>query len=247
MGIMEILFLVFGIAIFIASFVIPEMKHSMNENDKRISEKEIHEIIESEMDAVKNRISDIIDETIDYSVEKTERALERLSNEKIIAVNEYSDTVLTEINKYHKEILFLYDMLNDKQRNLKETAQAVTKTANEAKQAVKNVIKDSEAMQLEVQSQIITSAPESITEEVKTESFHLDSNRKEISNQQIRKMIMQPEVHLTEEDDIGENSNGRILQLHKEGKTHMQIAKELGLGMGEIKLVVDLFEGSVKS
>lgn len=247
MGIMEILFLVFGIAIFIASFVIPEMKHSMNENDKRISEKEIHEIIESEMDAVKNRISDIIDETIDYSVEKTERALERLSNEKIIAVNEYSDTVLTEINKYHKEILFLYDMLNDKQRNLKETAQAVTKTANEAKQAVKNVIKDSEAMQLEVQSKIITSAPESITEEVKTESFHLDSNRKEISNQQIRKMIMQPEVHLTEEDDIGENSNGRILQLHKEGKTHMQIAKELGLGMGEIKLVVDLFEGSVKS
>lgn len=247
MGIMEILFLVFGIAIFIASFVIPEMKHSMNENDKRISEKEIHEIIESEMDAVKNRISDIIDETIDYSVEKTERALERLSNEKIIAVNEYSDTVLTEINKYHKEILFLYDMLNDKQRNLKETAQAVTKTANEAKQAVKNVIKDSEAMQLEVQSKIITSAPESITEEVKTESFHLDSNMKEISNQQIRKMIMQPEVHLTEEDDIGENSNGRILQLHKEGKTHMQIAKELGLGMGEIKLVVDLFEGSVKS
>lgn len=32
--------------------------------------------------------------------------MERLTNEKIMAVNEYSDTVLEEINKNHKEAVF---------------------------------------------------------------------------------------------------------------------------------------------
>jgi uncharacterized phage infection (PIP) family protein YhgE len=39
------------------------------------------------------------------------------------------------------------------------------------------------------------------------------------------------------------NSNERILELHKAGKSNMAIAKELGLGLGEVKLVLDLFEG----
>ena len=41
----------------------------------------------------------------------------------------------------------------------------------------------------------------------------------------------------------GRNSNERILELHKAGKSNMAIAKELGLGIGEVKLVIDLFEG----
>ena len=44
-------------------------------------------------------------------------------------------------------------------------------------------------------------------------------------------------------DSNGMNSNDRILSLHKEGKSNMAIAKELGLGIGEVKLVIDLFEG----
>ena len=41
----------------------------------------------------------------------------------------------------------------------------------------------------------------------------------------------------------GRNNNERILELHKTGKSNMAIAKELGLGIGEVKLVIDLFEG----
>ena len=40
-----------------------------------------------------------------------------------------------------------------------------------------------------------------------------------------------------------ENSNERILGLHKAGKSNMAIARELGLGIGEVKLVIDLYEG----
>ena len=38
------------------------------------------------------------------------------------------------------------------------------------------------------------------------------------------------------------NNNDRILSLHKEGKSNMAIAKELDLGVGEVKLVLDLFK-----
>ena len=31
--------------------------------------------------------------------------------------------------------------------------------------------------------------------------------------------------------------------MHNEGKSNMAIAKELGLGIGEVKLVIDLFKG----
>ncbi len=41
----------------------------------------------------------------------------------------------------------------------------------------------------------------------------------------------------------GGNNNERILELHKQGKSNVSIAKELGLGVGEVKLVIDLFEG----
>ena len=39
------------------------------------------------------------------------------------------------------------------------------------------------------------------------------------------------------------NNNEEILRLHKAGKSNMAIAKDLGLGLGEVKLVIDLFEG----
>ena len=38
------------------------------------------------------------------------------------------------------------------------------------------------------------------------------------------------------------NHNERILEMHRMGRSNMAIAKDLGLGIGEVKLVIDLFE-----
>lgn len=37
------------------------------------------------------------------------------------------------------------------------------------------------------------------------------------------------------------NHNQRILNMYRDGKTAVDIAKELGLGVGEVKLVIGLF------
>ena len=54
-----------------------------------------------------------------------------------------------------------------------------------------------------------------------------------------------PEIALpfAQAGDGGRNNNEEILALHREGKSNMAIARELGLGIGEVKLVIDLYKG----
>lgn len=52
------------------------------------------------------------------------------------------------------------------------------------------------------------------------------------------------EMPQREEPHQGYNNNEKILRMHKLGMSKKAIAKELGLGVGEVKLVIDLFEQS---
>ena len=49
-----------------------------------------------------------------------------------------------------------------------------------------------------------------------------------------------------EEIEIGTNRNKEILSLYKKGNSVLEISKALDMGQGEVKLVIDLFQG-VKS
>lgn len=131
---LEIMLLVFGAGAFVGSFLIKGKTEDEN-GGQEVDIELIRDVIEKELVDAKERVAEVVDETLEYAVEKTERASERISNEKIMAINEYSDTVLADINKSHQEVMFLYDMLNDKHNNLKETVKHVDKTAKEAEEA----------------------------------------------------------------------------------------------------------------
>ena len=213
MGTMEIILLIAGGIIFVLSFFIPTGKGA-DAGTKEMVKKEVKNVVAREMDEVKERIEDIVDETVDYAVEKTERSLERVSNEKIMAVNEYSDTVLEDINKNHQEVMFLYDMLNDKHENIKSTVSKIEQTVKEAEAA---------GGQFSVQG---TSAEENEEADMAEETPE-ESQKEDIS--------------FIDGSSEKENQNERILELHNAGKSNVEIAKELGLGVGEVKLVIDLF------
>lgn len=138
MSIIEIVLIIVGIIIFALGYLLPAKKRDVDEEVQLIGEDEVRKLVAQEVEGAKEHISDIVEETVTYAMEKTERSMERVTNEKIMAVNEYSDTVLEEINKNHKEVLFLYDMLNDKHENLKNTVSEAAKTAEEVKQTVKD-------------------------------------------------------------------------------------------------------------
>ena len=131
---LEVALIVFGVGAFAGSFLI-KGKSEEEDEGQQIDVELIRSVIDKEMGDAKERVAEVVDETLEYAVEKTERASERISNEKIMAISEYSETVLADINKSHQEVMFLYDMLNDKHNNLKETVKHVDKTAREAEEA----------------------------------------------------------------------------------------------------------------
>ena len=388
MGIVEIVLIIAGAVICILGYLMPSRKEDVDETlQQLISEDEIRKVVDKEIEDAKTHIVNVVDETITYAMEKTERSMERVTNEKIMAVNEYSDTVLEEINKNHKEVLFLYDMLNDKHDNLKNTVSEATRTAEEIKQTVRdaeitaketqesvkdveNTVREAEdavraVMNAALEAKERGTAPvyaeiaagetereisglrasrfdrevpdigtpdfDREVPDIGTPKFHMDvpdigtpefrtevpdigvpefvdeetdiveietgretahveamevaraasyTGKAEAADQFVP--IAPPRVEIIHDPDSeydyiaeppqteesvpasfsgkqeelrsvaiqftngknnGRNSNERILELHKAGKSNMAIAKELGLGIGEVKLVIDLFEG----
>lgn len=377
MSVTEIVLIIIGAGIFLLGYLLPAGKKDVDEEVQLISEAEIRKLVEGEAESVRERITDIVDETIGYSIEKTERAMERVANEKIMAVNEYSDTVLEEINKNHKEVTFLYDMLNDKH----ETMMADIGEANQVVEEIRQTVRDAEITAVETAKKAKAAedaaegalarirhaessareAQEAVQEAVQSVMGAVEDTRtdlwsihsagtyssevveevqaarvfpaaqeeepvyepepeyvpyepvsvepeepvEETDFQPIRprrvEIIHEPEADYVAEEpelsasaafaemgifgnremadnrgfssgrefggsrepasipaveeprgvdirfaqgkDNGRNSNERILELHKAGKSNMAIAKELGLGLGEVKLVIDLFEG----
>ena len=256
----EIILLAAGGVIFILSFLIPDSRDKKRDGKSAqpVAREEVRVLVAQEMEAVKEHVSDVVDEAVTYAMEKTERSLERLSNEKIMAINEYSDTVMAEIHRNHEEAMFLYDMLNTKHTNLKDTVSKVTQTVKEAEETVNTFQKlaPEPVVPAPVFSQ--TTADESKPSVIKTmdvlppersvpkAAFVREAEEEMATKAVVRKPLwpMAEKVSMVQKKvSEDNNSNDRILQLYQGGMDLVSIAKKLGLGVGEVKLVVDLFNG----
>ena len=274
MGWMEFAFIITGAVILVISFAIPAGKAGKNVQALKIDEGMIKDLVEREIGNAKGRIDDMAEETYHYSLEKTERAMERMSNEKIMAINEYSDQVLTAINKNHQEVMFLYDMLNDKHTNLVNTVSEASQKAKEIRQTVQDAeITVKEAVGLFAEDPAAEAdggenagrteaagrdgslpagmgvedglTSESVQEADAAEFIQISAPRVEMMQNVIKEGKTAGAEDGSEPDadePRGRNNNEKILRLYKLGKSKTAIAKELGVGVGEVKLVIDLFE-----
>jgi hypothetical protein len=263
----EILLIILGVVAFIASFMIKGKPDKKNE-EVVVDPEVIKGMVGKEIGDIKERVNEVVDETLQYAVEKTERASERISNEKIMAINEYSDTVLADINKNHQEVIFLYDMLNEKHNNLKETVKQVDKTTREAKEITKGISESEEKFEaFTTVDQLPHIQPVPTVPAVSTvPTVQPVQPQHPVQTAQIVQMPIvpapQPETVVEEnvelvpavvednseeepEEEKSINNNDRILEMHKAGVNNVEIAKELGLGVGEVKLVINLFKGAI--
>ena len=244
MEVLQVIILLLGAIIFTVSFFIPDKQVS----SKEIREKEenaIKEIIEKELSGIRQRIDEVTEESIERAKDTTERQMDRITNEKMMAINEYSDTVMTEIHKNHEEAVFLYDMLNNKHAQVKTTAAELNQTIKLSKQtqtAVKSkgaekenraAVKESGSKK---KAEVVEQTPE-VVEDTSFEPIEIKETAPVVDTTGIEMMFAS--------DSSESNSNDQILELHKAGKSNMAIARELGLGIGEVKLVIDLFEGGM--
>ena len=231
MGILEIVLLIAGVIIFTGSFFLPLGGEKNTGIDQKSAKEEIHGLVEEEMNNVRSKMQDKMEETSEDAIEKAERALERLTNEKIMAVNEYSDTVLQEIHKNHEEAMFLYDMLNSKHANIKDTVSKMDKAVKAAEnKTLENKTAENKAAEKTATDKTAgTVAEEKAADASQTETLIQPENSPEIG-------------FMGETVQEGQNNNEKILEMHKQGKSTVAIAKELGLGVGEVKLVIDLYK-----
>ena len=256
MGLTEILLILLGVLAFVGSFIIPENLSKDSGKKIEIPEAEIKELIAQEVKQAAFQIEEKTEETVAAAAEKTERYMERLSNEKIMAIQEYSDTVLKQIDKNHEEAVFLYDMLNNKHIQVKNTAAEINNKMLDVKNNIEHSIQ-------EQRSEVHTETEPVVVESVKKDSEASGAAqekpkakrastkrktpakktiaKKNNTEKEIRENKMQLEAENEIDSDAGSNKS-KILKLHEEGKSNVEIAKSLGLGIGEVKLIIGLFE-----
>lgn len=220
---MEITLLIIGVIIFCMSFIIKDRTEGNAGIDEDRLRDEIRRITDKEYDSMSLRVKEATDGAVEYAMDKSERALEKISNEKIMAVSEYANTIMEEINKSHKEVMFLYDMLTDKQTDLKNTVRKAEATAKEVNEAEKKAVRKKSRKK---------------EEEPAAEEFNSIEDLP-AAPEEIRTL---PPKAIGPNEDDKENNNARIIELHQRGRTNVEIAKELNLGVGEVTLVIDLFE-----
>ena len=244
----EIILLLAGCVFMIGSFFISE-KLSSSELDKiaELSEDELKKIIEREVNNAGTQMDEVIEQKIEEAGEQAERAMEKESNEQIMQIHEYSETVMESMKKTHDEIMFLYSMLNDKHtemtsmtgdlqrlaadiRNLQENLSAKAGTS------IRKPVAESHVVQQPVMTQNAVVQPMTETIDVQPEPEVQVNRFQEI--QEPEQKTEKPETA-----DAQGMSNDMILKLYEQGLSKVEIAKQLGRGLGEVNLVIELYKG----
>lgn len=334
------LMIIIGIIFIFASYFFSENFSKQDEyfNADLLTVKGDYEFSERERQIIKRKIEDVIAEHAKNILYETNESLANMANEKTMALGDYAVTVCDEIERNHKEVMFLYSMLDDKQKEIMKTVQAVDKAKQELKDSVMRIqverkqrqeitsdtespkrqsaidqltalkqmkeqldaranqnhpvekedmakkITDMPAKNVQVfektpvntevnaiepssnsvvnerKARIADSAKDTLEEAVQ-DDLSLDLENSDVLGQEYDMDIENAfeEEDLSDYEDVFEqvdqtdtldeefeenvNLNDTILQLHKRGHNIISIARELGLGVGEVKLVIDLYQG----
>ena len=224
----EIVLILVGVAFLIGSHFIQERFSEKDLQEiSKMSETQLNIIVEKQLKSARTQVEDSVEEIIDESLEITKRGLEKQTNEKIMAISEYSDTIFETMNKTHNEIMFLYSMLNDKQSEMTDTVGTLQKYVKEAKTVQKEAVAP------------VTEAEPVVETYVKREPLTQAARLAEAPEEVVEDVFGNEIVGTQESMFI--NKNDQILMLHREGKSEVEIAKALDCGLGEVKLVLGLF------
>ncbi|MGN0435879.1 MAG: DUF6115 domain-containing protein [Wujia sp.] len=211
-----IVLIVLGLVFIFASFAVSSKKDKTPEGEENIISIP-EELNEEQKEKIDKLVSDYMSTSVDDRLTEIEAKLSEIVNQKTLALGDYAVTVNDEIERNHNEVMFLYSMLSDKQKEIMTTATMVDDYRKDVEAFVNNnglvQADDTAEQQLE---EAIKDIDDTILQEEEEKVEPVDSNR-----------------------DI-------ILEMHKSGLSILEIAKHLGLGVGEVKLVVDLYQGEAK-
>lgn len=252
MGATEIIMLVCGIAFLVLSFFVGKenvSQHSGNKDADLFSVEKLSEL--------KNNLEASLEEKADDLLEDTKNKLASASNETIISVDEFSNQTLERIKHNHEEVVFMYNMLQTKEEELKKNIAELQRTFEELDNKKEELKKEASEVVLPIASGIEIARKknnsrtagklkeetvESLSSVGKiTKTVNKKSVKDNTSNISPAVVEMQKENSMDAGDGKEDNKTLRILELHQQKKSVLEISKALGLGQGEVKLVIDLY------
>lgn len=258
---LEIALILIGIVAFVVSFMVPEK--AMTQKQEEMSAKQIKKIYEKESVLAKQIFEDKAQEEAVKAIQTVERALEKTSNEKIMAVSEYSDSVLDEIGKAHKEVLFLHSMMCDKEQDVKKMLTSIKQYAKETEQIKKDIagiVVEDALNDMVRQPRMATQQP--VIDESMEQPFTTDNQygeKAELKTEVEENLMAELEMLIKQEEVSGKkydkekkpsssgmtkkmSKNEEVIALAEKGLAEVEIAKQLGIGRGEVKLVLELYK-----
>lgn len=222
----EIILLILGfLSISISFFVGKKEKNSDISETAEYQSRDIW--TEKEETMVREQIDAILSEERENVIAETTDQLNRKSNEKIMEFDDFSAQLMEKINHNHEEVVFMYNMLSEKEKELKEAAvkkgsvekpSGITAVERTNKQALKDANKKSAKPVAD-----------------KTGTTKTDAGTKP--------QAAKPEAERNENPEDG-SATKNIIQMYKQGKSVLEISKELDIGQGEVKLMISLYGGN---
>ena len=294
MDIIVIICLIIGVACIGASFFIKEKADIDNHEKEKIaeeirgralSEDSIKKVMTRVEKGFSEKLSAISEDKLGGFADK----MSEIANDKMLAINDMSGQLMEKIEQNHKEVIFLYDMLNEKSDYLKDFSAKIDGLRHELEReeerikALNNDLDDKMIKVKEVRQTVIAKpvAPVEVKQEksrrvptgieqakaaikpaevpaqaknlvkMKKEVENIPSDINDIFDTDERDIFKDAEVpEITEEIDEIDlspelteelSTNDKILKMHSEGKSVMEISKELGMGQGEVQLILGLY------
>ena len=221
----EIVLIIIGIILIaISCIVVDKSQKNVKFANQKIT---VDELLSSDdLEKWKEKLKETFVERSEETIVQTEDELSKISNEKIMAINEFSDQILEKIEHNHEEVVFLYHMLGDKEKELK----AVVNEINSSKKKIQEKV--------ERKKEISTITTRAITPASDNPVLKQNNKKSDKNNKLSNESTEMPEIN-----SLSTNNNKQILSLYSQGKSVVEISKLLDLGQGEVKLVIDLFKG----
>lgn len=223
---------------------------------------------EKEEQMIRQRVDEILESRKSEIVDHAEDQMNQLCNDKIMAVDEFSKQILEKIKSNHQEVVFMYNMLNEKKKEItdvmttipvrrteeskekekmdrqpepKEISAVDEKTDRREKPVRKEKPIQQETPPLEKPAPARQAVTEHLTALEMLTSKEAHPAEPEVEKKEKPKKAAAPVEEKRQETSVSGSANLQIQKMHKEGKSVLEISKALNIGQGEVKLVIALY------
>ncbi len=256
----EIILLIAGFACVCLSFFVARGKEEMQPDDGETPGSS-NVWTEKEEQIIRDRVTQLVEERQNELLDAAQDQMNHLCNDKIMAVDEFSQQLLGKIESNHQEVVFMYNMLSEKEKEVKKiiTEPVVKQVRSESEKPKpaepkrKEPAKKQAVVKPEAAAPPAAASPEAAARPARqTKPAKLVTQEKPVikaEKQAAPAKAMAPEKASVSEKqaepvkNVSGDMNLRIQKMHREGKSVLEISKALDIGQGEVQLVLALYGG----